>query len=167
MRMVPDVTAAFNVRSLHQTRFINRQIRDIKPTLLQKSAHFKDSGVLDLAGNNVGAFGLKSKSGTDYRVIVGFSASAGEYDFFRSAIEQRSHLLAGSSHRPFRRNAVPMGAGWVTELLEEWFHRGDDFRVKRRSAVVIKVNRVLHWFCFTAWVIIGIGDTFIPIRAKF
>ena len=87
--------SSFNIRSLHQTRFINRQIRDIKPVLLQKSAHFKDSGVLDLAGNNVIAFGLKSKSGSDYRVIIGFGAAAGEYDFLRFAIEQQKPLVRG------------------------------------------------------------------------
>jgi len=119
------------------------QIGHFKAVLLEVFAGIQHRFVLDGLGDDVIAlFAEHLRDALDHQV-VGFRGAAGEDDFLRRGVDQRSDLLARGFDGLFAGPAERViAARSVAEFLGEIRqHRFDDARIHRRSRVIVHVNR--------------------------
>ena len=100
--------------------FLHRQISDFVAVFLEALAGIQHGLVLDGLGDDVIAlFAVHFRDALDHQV-VGFGGAAGEDDFFRRGVDQRSDLLTRGFHRFFAGPAEGVvAAGGVAKFLGE------------------------------------------------
>ena len=124
---------------------LDRQIRHLKPVLLEVLASVQHGLVLDrLRDDVIALLAVHFRNTLDHQVVR-FRRATREYDFFRRGIDQRSDLLPSVLHRLFRAPAERMvTAGRIAEFVREIRqHRFEHAWIDRRGRVIVHVNRQL------------------------
>src|SRR5664280_2411486 len=92
------------------------------------------------------------------RQVVALSASAGEDDLRRTAVQQFRNLLARMLYRGARLLSLLMNGRCIAELLEEVGTHGlKHFGKKRRGGVVVEVDPLHFWLYSNGLVRFGAG----------
>jgi len=138
----------FDHRRSDQAVFGRLEVGDFETFTLQLAHGVEDSLVLDLAGDQVLAFGSVEMCRTLDSQVVGLGSARGPDDFTRVGIDQISHLTTGVFDGLFSFPAEHVGTGRrVTEVSvdqQAFTHLLRNARVDRGGRRVIKVNRQFH-----------------------
>ena len=107
----------------------------------QEAAGFKDSRVLDGAGDDVIAPGPQRPGDPLEGKVVGLAAPAREDDFVALTAEQRRHLAARRLDCRLGPRRRPMPARRIAEMiLEKGPHGRGDLGIDRRAGVVVEID---------------------------